>query len=66
MVRSGDHYYQVIREIPVKEVSKKTGEIIPELFNAWKEHLGANHVLKDQGIFLFCKTIPEADWQPIS
>lgn len=55
--------YQIIRELPHHNVSDKEGKIIPWLFNGWKEHLGADHVLKTQTHYLYCETVPDIPWE---
>ena len=61
LFRNGDELYKIIRRIPVHNfVEKKSGSIIPEVFNLWKEHLGADKVLKQNETFIFCETVPDA------
>jgi hypothetical protein len=61
LFRNGDELYTVIRRIPVHNFTdKKTGSIIPEVFNLWKEHLGADKVLKQNETFIFCETVSDA------
>jgi hypothetical protein len=62
LFKNGDETYIIIRKIPVHNfIHKKTNAIIPEVFNLWKEHLGADKVLKHNETFLFCETVPEAE-----
>lgn len=61
LFRNGDELYRIIRRIPVHNFAeKKSGSIIPEVFNLWKEHLGADKVLKQNETFIFCETVPVA------
>lgn len=55
--------YQIIREMPHHSVSDKEGKVIPWMFNGWKEHLGADHVLKTQTHYLYCETVPDIPWE---
>lgn len=57
--------YLILRKIPHHNVSDKTGKIISEMFNAWKEWLGADHVLKTSTHFLYCETVPDVEWEDI-
>ncbi len=57
--------YIILRKIPHHSVSDKKGNIVPELFNAWKEYLGADHVLRNTTHFLYCETIPEVEFEEI-
>ena len=57
--------YLIIREIPLHNFTRKDGSIIPEVFNGWKEHLGADHVLKTQTHFLFCEKVQDIEWEDI-
>jgi len=62
LFRNGDELYEIIRRIPVHNFTeKKTGSIVPEAFNLWKEHLDADKVLKQNETFLFCKTVHDAE-----
>jgi hypothetical protein len=62
LFRNGDDLYIVLRKIPVHNFKKRGSEtIIPEVFNGWKEYLGADKVLRLNETFLFCETVPEAE-----
>jgi len=62
---NGDKAYTILRRVPIHNVSDKQGNIISELFNAWKEHLGADHVLKNSTHFMYCETIPDIEWEEV-
>jgi hypothetical protein len=57
----GDKLYEILREIPVHNFYRKDGTMLSEYFNAWKGHLGADHVLKTQTHFVFCKNVEDAE-----
>lgn len=57
--------YLILRRVPAHNVSDKQGNIVSELFNAWKEHLGADHVLKNSTHFMYCETIPDIEWEEV-
>jgi hypothetical protein len=62
LFRNGDDLYIVLRKIPLHNFKVKGSDAInPDLFNAWKEYLGADKVLKQNETFLFCETVPEAE-----
>jgi len=65
LYRHNDKVYVILRKLPHHNVSDKQGNIISELFNAWKEHLGADHVLRDSTHFMFCETVPDVEWEEI-
>jgi hypothetical protein len=41
---------------------RKDGSIVAEAFNGWKEHLGADHVLKNSTHFLFCQSVMDVEF----
>jgi hypothetical protein len=57
----GDKLYEIARQIPLHNFYRKDGSMMSEYFNAWKAHLGADHVLKTQTHFIFCKTVEDAE-----
>lgn len=57
--------YLILRRVLIHNVSDKQGNIISELFNAWKEHLGADHVLKNSTHFMYCESIPDIAWEEV-
>lgn len=57
--------YVVLRRLPYHSVSDRKGNIIPEVFNGWKEYLGADHVLKNSTHFIYCETVPDIDFEEI-
>lgn len=61
-----DKAYLILRRVPIHNVSDKQGNIISELFNAWKEHLGADHVLKNSTHFMYCESIPDIEWEEVT
>lgn len=60
-----DNVYVVLRDIPVSNFFNKQGELNRELLNAWKEYLGADHVLKTDSHFLMCETVSEPEWNEV-
>ncbi len=66
LFKNGDDLYLIIRELPIYKLTDKDGNIKNELFNAWKEYLGADKVLKNQTHFMFCETVQELQCEPIA
>lgn len=60
-----DKLFKVIKRIKVLELTYKDGSINNKLFNAWKEHLNADKVLKTQTDFLFCNAVDDLEWEEI-
>jgi hypothetical protein len=56
---------KVIREIPHHCVTRKDGTIISELFNGWKDFLGADKVLKSDTHFMYCQNVQDVEWEDI-
>ena len=62
LFQNGEDVFRVIRRIPVHNFKKRGSEtIISEVFNGWKEYLGADKVLRQNETFLFCENITEAE-----
>ena len=66
LFKNGNDLYLVIRKIPINNLIKKDGVIHNELFNAWKDYLSADKILKIPTHFLFCQTVEEPDWENVS
>ena len=64
-VKFNDKIYKVLRQIPQHEFLRKDGTIKGEKFNAWKDWLGSDHVLKNNSHFIFCQTIQEIEWEDV-
>jgi hypothetical protein len=65
LFKNGNDLYIILRKIHIHNLSNKNGSVKAELFNAWKEYLGSDKVLKNQTHFLFCETIQEPEWEDI-
>jgi len=57
--------YLVLRNMTASYFFNKQGELNRDLLNIWKEHLGADHILKTDNRFLFCETVPEPEWNEV-
>jgi hypothetical protein len=58
--------YLVLRDIHASYFFNKQGELNRDLLNAWKEYLGADHILKTDNRFLMCETVPEPEWNEVT
>ena len=58
--------YLVLRDISASYFFNKQGELNRDLLNAWKESLGADHILKTDNRFLMCETVPEPEWNEVT
>ena len=66
LYRNGDELYLILREVEISRLLDKAGQIRGDAFNALKDYLGSDKVLKNQSHFLFCETIQEANWEDIA
>lgn len=64
-IEHDDTLYLILREIPISQVSRKDGSIIPEAFNAWRDLTGADKVLKNSTYFMYCEKIQEPEYEEI-
>jgi hypothetical protein len=65
LYRHNDKVYVILRKLSHHNLTDKQGNIISGLFNAWKEYLGADHVLRDSTHFMFCETVLDVDWEDL-
>lgn len=66
LYRNGEDLYLILREVEISRLLDKAGQIRGDAFNALKDYLGSDKVLKNQSHFLFCETIQEANWEDIA
>lgn len=65
LYKNGDDLYVILRQIKISSLSNKDGTLKNELFNAWKNFLGADKVLKNQTHFIYCENVNEVTWEDI-
>lgn len=65
LYKHNDTYYKILRDIPSHNFMDKKGVIQMELLKAWRDWIGADHVLRIQDKYLMCETIPEIDFEEI-
>jgi hypothetical protein len=66
LYRNGEDLYLILREVEISRLLDKAGQIRGDAFNALKDYLGSDKVLKNQSHFLFCETVQEANWEDIT
>ena len=66
LYRNGEDLYLILREVEISRLLDKAGQIRGDAFNALKDDLGSDKVLKNQSHFLFCETVQEANWEDIA
>jgi len=54
-------FYMILRMLKEHQVTGNNGIVNMEYLKAWRDHVGADHVLKDGDTFLLCQTVQEAN-----
>jgi len=65
LYKHNDTYYKILRDMPSHNFMDKKGVVQMEILKAWRDWLGADHVLRVQDRYLMCETIPEIDFEEI-
>lgn len=65
LYKHNDTYYKILRDMPSHNFMDKNGTVQMEILKAWRDWLGADHVLRVQDRYLMCETIPEIDFEEI-
>ena len=67
LYRHGDKLYKIRREIPTHNFQKKgTNHLDMEFVKAWRDWLGADHVLRTQTSFLFVEIVEDVEYEEIN
>lgn len=53
-------WYSVIRYLPFHNVQNSDNSINMDVLKEWRDWVGANHVLRDEGGYMLCEVIEEA------
>jgi hypothetical protein len=61
LYKHNDKLYLVIRTIPEHNFQNKDGSLNMEVLKAWRDHLGGDHVLKNNNRYLIVETIQEIE-----
>ena len=51
--------------MPSHNFKDKKGVVQMEILKAWRDWIGADHVLRIQDRYLMCETIPDIDFEEI-
>lgn len=65
LYKHNDTWYKILREMPNHNFVDKKGVIQMELLKAWRDWLGADHVLRVQDTYLMCETIHDTAFEEI-
>ena len=60
LFRHKDNLFLVLKKMSF-DYFHKDGQLNLDLFHLWKEHIGAEHVLKYENYFLFCEVVEEIE-----
>lgn len=60
LYKHGDKWYVVLRYLAEHSVRNSDGSINMGVLEAWRDHVGADHVLRDATGFMLCETVQEA------
>lgn len=62
---NGNAYIPIIQVAVTKFIHKDGEEPDMEYVKAYRDWVGADHVLRTQTHFMFCETIQDVDWEDI-
>ena len=66
LYKHGDRLFQIKREIPLHNFQRKgTNHLDMEYVKAWRDWLGAEHVLRTQTTFLFVMRVDDVEFEEI-
>ena len=60
LLKPNDVWYKLIKYLPEHNVTNKGGIVNMEMLAAWRDYVGADHVLRDQMGFMLCETVTDA------
>ena len=60
-----DNLYLVLKEVQEDKVKNKDGTPNLELLKAWRDWVGADHVLRVSHSYLLCETIEELEFEEV-
>tara|TARA_R110000796_G_scaffold109556_2_gene220973 strand:+ start:48 stop:281 length:234 start_codon:yes stop_codon:yes gene_type:complete len=66
LYKHGDRLFQIKREIPLHNFQRKgTNHLDMEYVKAWRDWLGAEHVLRTQTHFLFVMRVDDVEFEEV-
>ena len=60
LIKHNDVWYKLLRYLPLHNVMGKDGVVKMEALAMWRDYVGADHVLRDNGGFMLCETVEDA------
>ena len=60
LIKHNDVWYKLLKYLPEHNVVDKNGTVRMDVLAAWRDYIGADHVLRDQTGFMLCETIHDA------
>ena len=60
IIKHKDRWYKQLMYLKEHNVRRPNGEIVMDALAAWRDYVGADHVLRDQMGFMLCETIEDA------
>jgi len=64
LYKHGDKWYVILKYIAEHNVRDKDGVVRLDVLSEWRDHVGADHVLRDASGFMLCETVEEATIVP--
>lgn len=61
LIRNGENLYEIVRSISSHMVEDKDRVVDKELLGQWVKYNDCDHVLLQNGKYLLCRTIEEAE-----
>jgi hypothetical protein len=61
LYKHNDKFYQILRYLREHNVTDKNGNINMDMLAAWRDYVGADHVLRDGNGFMLCRTVQDVD-----
>ena len=60
LYKHGDKWYVVVRYLAEHNVRNSDGSVNLKVLEAWRDHVGADHVLRDANGYMLCETVEDA------
>lgn len=61
LYKHGDKWYVVVRYLAEHNVRNSDGTVNMNVLEAWRDYVGANHVLRDANGYMLCLTVEDAE-----
>lgn len=60
LYKHGDKWYVVVRYLAEHNVRNSDGSVNLKVLEAWRDYVGADHVLRDANGYMLCETVQDA------